>query len=382
MRDICSPRKQQRTRGNISHSLKRTAPPHPTSPEPSRGPGRCKRHLEQKTCHTLEKPHRASGSSCSNQRASPHTSRNLLGSWRPDAAAPQCGLTRKRLDPRPLRQTSPLQPAYSVSTLARALRWPSTGPAPLMPTKDSLTRKRKVKHRRWATLLRFCTAPSCWIRDTSISGQSAPQDRRLAHLPPGSTRRIHSPCRTRAQDKTRQKLHSAHTPSPQLHTHTQAILSYLFRKPDRPAKMPPRPSCRRARSYDPSTTTTPSHPARKERHIDFFAPASPRDKLSPLAPTFGPRKGIVPSGTVARRRRVQRCGAGDARSRVCEDGEAKPQCVRKGVPVGIFVEGDGERRVLWGNGGEESNFGSGIGIGLGLGFGPRDSEEAVEEGVV
>jgi hypothetical protein len=108
----------------------------------------------------------------------------------------------------------------------------------------------------------------------------------------------------------------------------------------------------RAASRCPSPRC-PHRNARKDTH-----PAS-RDKLSPLSPTFGPRKGLVPSGTVARKRHGPRYVAVPfVEQRLLtvpgvRDIEPHPARAGKagvGMPAMIVVYGDEERRVLWGIG--------------------------------
>jgi len=73
-----------------------------------------------------------------------------------------------------------------------------------------------------------------------------------------------------------------------------------------PIPRPPSLS-RRSRNNDENAGTldrpgkgSPQSKAHRDRQ------STPRNQLSPLSPTFGPRKGLVPSGTVDRRRRVPR----------------------------------------------------------------------------
>ncbi|KAF9739253.1 hypothetical protein PMIN06_005279 [Paraphaeosphaeria minitans] len=126
----------------------------------------------------------------------------------------------------------------------------------------------------------------------------------------------------------------------------------------------PRPSfsSRRSRSYDADAKTfeRPGMRCLGIRNLhgnarkDRDSHSASRDKLSPLAPTFGPRKGIVPSGTVDRRRRVPRYvpfvdqhPLATIGIRVIEPHSAPVGDSKQVVPAAIIISGDEDRRVVW-----------------------------------
>ncbi|KAF2451193.1 hypothetical protein P171DRAFT_478245 [Karstenula rhodostoma CBS 690.94] len=145
----------------------------------------------------------------------------------------------------------------------------------------------------------------------------------------------------------------------------------------------PRPSflsCR-SRSYDADTKTferpgtrclgtrSPHSSARKDSH------STSRDKLSPLAPTFGPRRGIVPSGTLDRRRRGPRYVPFVDQRLLATPGirDVEPPMgdAKQIVPVAIVISGDEGRRAVW-----EPGWGY---VEVDPASSAEDIEEAVEE---
>lgn len=110
---------------------------------------------------------------------------------------------------------------------------------------------------------------------------------------------------------------------------------------------------RRARNNNEDMKTTEKAGKGSPQRSAQNNQSTSREKLSPLSPTFGPRKGLIPSGTVDRRRSVPHaaaalgfhyCGARDLKAQSTSAIQTYQH-----TPNPMIISGEVER-VLWGPG--------------------------------